>query len=235
MARTLRTTDEEEEVNSFRLSLFHFMHENTIGEDNIYAAVLHHFCLQSNVLPFDEDLGYWIQPWSTTWFMKFLLEEYDDERWIKMFRMTKKAVLSLTKLLVPYIDKRNTNYRLCIPLTMKVACTLFKLCHGTSLLIYSEMFAVGRSSVFHLLRDVVYAINIALKNEIQWPSGEGVPEIAAVFAEICGLLGVLGVVDGTHFTIAKPKVGAHAYYHFKSGGYTMQCQAVVDAKDASLM
>lgn len=39
----------------------------------------------------------------------------------------------------------------------------------------------------------------------------------------------MGAIDGTHIAITKPRLGAGDYYYFKSGGYTMNCQAVVDS------
>jgi hypothetical protein len=49
------------------------------------------------------------------------------------------------------------------------------------------------------------------------------------FKAICGLPGVIGAIDCTHVTISKPKVGSEDYYHFKTGGYTLNYQAVVDS------
>jgi hypothetical protein len=40
----------------------------------------------------------------------------------------------------------------------------------------------------------------------------------------------VGAIDCTHIHIAKPNVGSEDYYHFKSGGYTLNCQAVVDSR-----
>jgi hypothetical protein len=38
-----------------------------------------------------------------------------------------------------------------------------------------------------------------------------------------------GSFDCIHITISKPKLGSEDYYHFKSGGYTLNCQATVDS------
>ena len=200
-----------------------------LDEVAMSRVVLQQFRLWTSVLVFDEELGFWVKPRSTTWFTKFLLEEYDDERWIQMFRMTKRALLSLAELLAPFIRRRDTNYRLAIPVTVRMACTLFKLCHGVSLLICSELFAIGRSTVSVVLRDVVQAVNVGLRGEIQWPMDDGVPEVEAGFQQACGLPGILGAIDGTHFPIAKPKIAPADYFYFKSGGYSMHCQAVVDS------
>jgi len=46
---------------------------------------------------------------------------------------------------------------------------------------------------------------------------------------MCSLPAVIGAIDGMHVAIAKPDYCPADYYYFKSGGYSMNCQAVVDA------
>ena len=177
-----------------------------------------------------EDLSYWMKPRSTAWFSRFLLNQYDDERWITMFCMTKPAVQNLAALLKPIVQKKDTKYCLAIPVLVRVACTLFKLTHGASLFICSKMFAMDRSTVSTVLRDVVYAINVTLRSEIAWPSREKLVETELGFYDVYGLPGVLGAIDGTHVSISKPRFGSTDYYYFKSGGYSLNCQAVVESK-----
>jgi hypothetical protein len=50
------------------------------------------------------------------------------------------------------------------------------------------------------------------------------------FKTICGLLRVIRAIDCIHITISKPKVGSEDYSHFKSGGYILNCQVVVDSE-----
>ena len=56
-----------------------------INAHNELCSTLHHFrlCVAFNFL--DEDLGFWVNPRSMTWFSHFLLDWYDDQRWIQMF------------------------------------------------------------------------------------------------------------------------------------------------------
>lgn len=122
--------------------------------------------------PLTDEIGYWVKPCSTTWFSRYLLQEYDNSRWLSMFRMTKQSVFSLAELLKPHVYKKNTRYRLTVPILIRVACTLFKLTHGANLTVCSEMFAIGRNTVCKILRDVVHAINDTLKHEVCWPSSE---------------------------------------------------------------
>jgi hypothetical protein len=48
------------------------------------------------------------------------------------------------------------------------------------------------------------------------------------FQDWCGMLGVVSAIDGIHVEIKKPSIGPKDYYYFKSGGFSMQCQVVVD-------
>lgn len=81
-----------------------------------------------------------------------------------------------------------------------------------------------------VLREVVHAINDSFRHQIMWPTGDRMRETQLKFQELCGLPGVVGAIDGMHVSISKPAVGPADYYYFKSGGYTINCQAVVDSE-----
>ena len=91
------------------------------------------------------------------------------------------------------------------------------------------MFAIGRNTVCLVIREVVQAINVALRFEIAWPSGNRVLEIEAGFQQLCGLSKVVGAMNSTHISISKPRESLADYFYFKSGGYSLNCQAVVDS------
>jgi hypothetical protein len=40
----------------------------------------------------------------------------------------------------------------------------------------------------------------------------------------------VGAIDCTHIHIEKPAIGAEDYFYFKCGGYTLNCQAVVNSR-----
>lgn len=193
------------------------------------ALALHNFHLSTSFNVFGDDLGYWVKPRSTTWFSWFLMSEYDD-RWVQMFWMSKAAVFSLSNILRPHVQKKDTRYRFAVPVVIRVAVTLFKLIHGASLFICSEMFAVGKNTVSTILRDVVHAVNDTLKHELSWPTGERLRQIELDFYNLCGLLGVVGAIDSTHVSISKPQHVPADYFYFKSGGYTLNYQAIVDSQ-----
>jgi hypothetical protein len=90
------------------------------------------------------------------------------------------------------------------------------------------MFVVGKSICYAILRETVRTINDCLRHEIKWPTGERLQQVQRDFQQLCGLPSVVGAIDGTHINISKPRYGAEDYYYFKFGGYTLNCQAVVD-------
>jgi low temperature requirement protein LtrA len=139
--------------------------------DDVTCVALHNFRLRNIFCLLDDELSFYVKPRSTTWFSHFLIEQYDDQRWMQMFRMT-QVVFSLANSLRPHVEKHDTKYRLSIPVIVCVCYTLFKFTHGANLFIYNEMFAVGKNIVSMVLREVVHAINDALRHEISWPTGE---------------------------------------------------------------
>lgn len=221
--------DSDEYCEDPLASIVHGLEGSVQDTESILRETLHNYRLCTTYSYFDEDVGFWVKPRSTTWFSRFLLEEYDNSRWVGIFRMTKPCVFALAELLRPHVERENTKYRIAIPVLVRVACTLFKLTHGANLTICSEMFAIGRSTVSRVLREVVHAINDTLRHEITWPTGDRLRETQAKFSNLCGLPGVVGAIDGMHVAISKPAFGAPDYFYFKSGGYTVNCQAVVDS------
>jgi hypothetical protein len=201
-----------------------------LGEGDCSAlAALHHVRMLSIFSVVEEDLGFWVRPRSTTWFSRFVVEEFEDDRWIQCFQTTKRAVFSLAEMLRPQIQRRDTRYRLAIPVLVRVCCTLFKLAQGCSIFICFEFFAVGKTTVSQMLRDTVYAINETLRHKLTWPNGQKLLDCQLRFRDLCGMPGLVGAIDGMHVAISKPQFGAEGYYYFKSSGYSLNCQAVVDS------
>ena len=106
-----------------------------------------------------------------------------------------------------------------------MACAIYKLVQGASLLRCSKLFAIGKSTVAGVLRDIVHAINLQFRHQIAFPTRDRPMQD---FFDFCGLPSVAGAIDGTHIHIRKPFVSPQDYFYFKSGGYTIQMQATVD-------
>jgi hypothetical protein len=50
------------------------------------------------------------------------------------------------------------------------------------------------------------------------------------FRNLCSLPAVVGAIDCIHIHVAKPVEGPEDYFYFKSRGYTLNCQVVVDSR-----
>jgi hypothetical protein len=148
--------------------------------------------------------------------------------------MTKASVFELSHQLRPFIQKQNTKYRLAILVVVHVACTLLKLTHATNMRLCSELFAIGMSTVSNVIHDTCRAINIALRHEIAWPTRNRLLQVQNDFKVLCGLPAVGGAIDGTYIHISKPRVGLEDYFYFKTHGYALNCQAVVDSRKVFL-
>ena len=44
------------------------------------------------------------------------------------------------------------------------------------------------------------------------------------------IVAVVGVIDAMHISISKFTIGLEDYFYFKTHGYTLNCQAIVDSK-----
>lgn len=107
--------DNEGDDDNSLVQMTEFPENSTVDIESVTRATLHTFRLSNVFSLLDDDLGYWVKPRSTAWFSRFLLDQYDDERWVTMFRMTKPAMHTLAAILTPTVAKKNTKYRLAIP------------------------------------------------------------------------------------------------------------------------
>jgi hypothetical protein len=73
-------------------------------------------------------------------------------------------------------------------------------------------------------------MNIVLKNQMKWPEGNDLIEVMDGFKDFCGMSLVHGTIDATqiHVQKTKAKVFATNFYSFKSKGYIIHMQDVVD-------
>lgn len=110
----------------------------------------------------------------------------------------------------------------------RVCCTMYKLAQGANILVCTENFAIGRSTVGKVLREVAVAFNAKCNSLIQWPEEQRMQTVLSEFKAWCGSPSIHGAIDGTHMKISKPPFFPEHYYYYKNNCYTMLCQAVVD-------
>jgi hypothetical protein len=122
--------------------------------------------------------------------------------------MDKGSVADMCYRLRAVVQKQNTKYRLAVPVEVRVCCCLYKLAQGANFLACSEKFAIGRSTVSLVIREVVSAINRVYNHALQWPRGAQMQQTMLDFKHWYGMPSVQGAIDCTHISISKP-----AAYH----------------------
>jgi hypothetical protein len=79
------------------------------------------------------------------------MTQYDDKRWIEHSWINKSFVKQLIEKLKHKIGKNNTKYKCGIILSIKVACSLYKLSHVSKYMQWSEFF-VTRKLIIHFTK-----------------------------------------------------------------------------------
>jgi hypothetical protein len=88
---------------------------------------------------------------------------------------------------------------------------------------------MGKSKMFLVLHEFVYATKSIYKGLTSWPRGLATILVMKEFIELCGLPNVQGVIDETHMSIVKLQGGfVNDYYNHKRGGYGIVAQDMVD-------
>jgi hypothetical protein len=144
--------------------------------------------------------------------------------------MPKAMIVEIYNKVRHLIGKQDTRYRKAIPVEIRVCCCLYKLAQGTNLLVYSEQFAIGRSTIGLVIREVVCAICIVYADEIRWPCGHEMRQVMLEFKKWSGLSSVHGAIDCIHVAISKPRLYPEDYYYYKQGSFTIVTQCVVDCR-----
>jgi hypothetical protein len=95
--------------------------------------------------------------------------------------MSKESVFKLCNALRPHIEQRDTRYRCTIHIEIQIIVALYKLAHGVNILTYSELFAIGRSTIGRAIREVVNSVNVVFRSQISWPQGDELLQVMSDF------------------------------------------------------
>ena len=84
------------------------------------------------------------------------------EEWRENFRMSRSSLLSLSELLRPYIELKETVMRAPIDVVKKVALTIYYLSDEGRLRKTANAFGISRQTVSKVVRQVCKAITLHL-------------------------------------------------------------------------
>ncbi len=175
---------------------------------------LHDYKMSCCLLGLGDELGHWVKPWLVTWFNHFLLTEYENNRWGDLFWMSKYTFMDICNQMRPLISKHDTRYKKASPIEICISCAMYKLAQGANTLTCSELFAIGWSFVAFVICKVVMAINLVCRKLITWPMGDKMQAVMFDLKTWCGMPNVIGAIDGTHISIAKPSNFYYKDYFF---------------------
>lgn len=157
-------------------------------------------------------------------------ENFDDQQWIKAFRVDKQTFRSICEILDPIIKPRENTISSLPPTstTKKVAVTLYKIGSCCEYRVVGDVFGIHKSTVKKIFYETINAINSEmLKAHIRFANETDAKEIASAFESLCGIPQIIGSIDGSHIPISPEGAGYKDFINRK-GWASLVLQAVVD-------
>ena len=170
---------------------------------------------------------YWVRPGrGCLWWDNVLSGFAVDHELIEHFRMLRKSFEELCQLIGPSIVTQNTRFRNAVPVEKKVACTLYYLLDEGRMRKIANAFSLVKS----IVSKVCKSISINLKCLIKVPNTiNEVNEMVSKFYLAHGFPQCLGVIDGNHVNIKKPKTNANDYMNRKVHySFNVQAAAIIN-------
>jgi hypothetical protein len=160
----------------------------------------------------------------------FLLESYNAKMFKSRMRMRKDIFHMLCAELAPALTKETTRLREPLPVQLKVAAVLYKLAHGTTNSVISDMFGIGACTVSNILCEFVTAVLAIFKPRyVRWPTTRAeLKKLADGFECLRGIPRVVGAIDGSRIPIIAPSEWPADYYNRK-GYHSILLQGIVDS------
>lgn len=145
---------------------------------------------------------------------------YNDVRFQKKFRVSRKTFYYLCEELRPYLRRTDTKFRNAIPVDKRIAIALTVLKGNCDFWTVADIFSVGTSTVSLCLYDFCESLNNHFSKErslIQFPRSHEEKETTAEgFFKKWQFPGTFGALDGCHIPILAPSDYPEDYYNYKS-------------------
>ncbi|XP_050510944.1 uncharacterized protein LOC126887446 [Diabrotica virgifera virgifera] len=165
---------------------------------------------------------YWVKPWLNAELGNLRLpQEFLDARDLQSFknflRMNEYTFLKLLEKINPRIQKKDTNFRQCIPSRTKLIITLRYLSTGETFRSLMYNYRVSESAISEFIPIVCRAIYDELKRDyLKVPcTTEEWLNISKEFEETWNLPNILGAIDGKHVIIQAQQQEGSAFYNYK--------------------
>ncbi|XP_042629302.1 protein ANTAGONIST OF LIKE HETEROCHROMATIN PROTEIN 1-like [Cyprinus carpio] len=139
---------------------------------------------------------------------------FTNTQWLENFRMSEETFIYLCNKLRPAMERRDANFRVCVPLKKRVAIALWKLATGSEYRSVGHLFGASISTVCRCVQEFYQ---------------ERFKEMAAYIENRWGLPQCIGAIDGSHIPIIAPQ-DYHCDYFNRKGWHSIILQGVVDGK-----
>lgn len=155
---------------------------------------------------------------------------FTNTQWLENFRMSEETFIYLCNKLRPAMERRDTNFRVCVPLKKRVAIALWKLATGSEYRSVGHLFGASISTVCRCVQEFCAAAEtLLIPEQIRFPDQERFKEMAAYIENRWGLPQCIGAIDGSHIPIIAPQ-DYHCDYFNRKGWHSIILQGVVDGK-----
>ncbi|KAG6554155.1 hypothetical protein Mapa_004071 [Marchantia paleacea] len=162
------------------------------------------------------------------WFNTYLLDVWDEDRWIQHMKMSRRTFLRLVEHLVPaFLREPLWND---VSVEKKVGATIYRLINATDIPELGEKFAMDSYIVQAAIGQSVRAINWRLGHLIAWPKGKVMEKVTQDFQTKSCLPNCCGALGNCHI----PVVSEFPGYRNKKGTYSVVLQALCDSQSKFL-
>ncbi|KAL1491048.1 hypothetical protein ABEB36_011704 [Hypothenemus hampei] len=159
-----------------------------------------------------------------------IVPQFSDELYIQHFRLTREMSEDLANRFADseYYTWQEGDSEKVTPLKYIVVFLWFAANEATSFREVSDRFHITKSTLFKIVRRVTFFLSNLSPEIIKWPEDLEKLEIEEHFRHR-DFPGVIGIIDGTHIRIDKPKEDPDSYLNRKHF-YSIQAQVVCDHK-----
>ncbi|XP_074833753.1 uncharacterized protein LOC142001963 [Carettochelys insculpta] len=168
----------------------------------------------------------WSYPSSSERWEHLVMQEWDDNMWLRSFRMRQQTFLELCQWLTPTLRHQNTRMRRALPVEKRVVIAFWKLATPDGYCSVGHQFGAGKATVGAVVMEVVRVFNaMVLQRVIRL--GDLDAAIAGFAA--MGFPNCFGALDGTHIPIHTPDHSGGRYIN-RRGYHSVVLQAMVDSR-----
>lgn len=159
-----------------------------------------------------------------------VLNELSDTELIKRYRLDRAGIVFLTDLVRPVLLRPTATNKALTP-EQKIIITLRYLATGKMQLCSGDDLGVSQQTVSRVVTETVNALSEhnLLKRFIQLPANEHIQQKKTEFREVANFPEVIGVIDGTHIRIVRPREFEAEYVNRKRY-HSINVQVVFDAQ-----